>query len=430
VVYPRACRARIHRACAGSLTVGLASIIDDNQTTLYLSMQTTRENVYQNTTIFSDWCRLWPLFTLTAAWGLVTVMLGPLLPALVARWKILDSQAGTLFTASFIGQLIGAWFATRNLRLSLAAGAGLTVAGLVGLAWVGFPLAHVALFAIGIGLSAGLTAGNVIAGLSSLQRARSLALFNVSWSAGAIACPAIVRFASAGDTRLFFLSTAAIVAVCGGLATLLPRSLTRPASPTPNSLYTHARLPLRLVLLFGICMVIYIGVENAIGGWLPSFAARSNPDTKPSTIAMLYWLSELISRLLMALLLVRMSERVLYRASLALLLSSVAFLVLIPHLAPSMLWGAAITCGASIGPVYPLLIAFLLDRFAGHPWVGRLFALASIGGAFLPWLTGVVSTHFGGLRAGLIVPVAGILSMLLLSHTIGHPRSSAPAPKV
>jgi fucose permease len=87
--------------------------------------------------------------------------------------------------------------------------------------------------------------------------------------------------------------------------------------------------------------------------------------------------------------------------------------------------GAAILSGAAIGPVYPLLVAFLLARFSTHPRLGRLFASASLGGATLPWFTGVVSTHFGGLRAGLLVPAAGILLMLALSHAMIPARSPA-----
>lgn len=391
-------------------------------------MHTTRDNLHQNTTVLSDWRRLWPLFACTAAWGLVTVMLGPLLPALISRWNIQDAQAGTLFSASFLGQLIGAWFATRNLRVSLLAGAGLTVLGVLALAWVGFPLAHFALFATGLGISAGLTAGNVIAGLSSTHRSRALALFNVSWSLGAIACPALVRFAGPADTRLFFVITAAIVAVGGVVAATLPSSLTSATPTAPRSTKGAPHPPFILLIVFAVCMLLYIGIENALGGWLPSFAVRSNPAIKASTVAMLYWISELISRLTMALLLFRVPEPVLYRASLTLLLLSVAFLIFIPHPSLPILLGAAILNGASIGPVYPLLIAFLLGRFSSHPWLGRLFAAASLGGAFLPWLTGIVSTRSGGLRVGLVVPAVGVLLMLLLSETIVQARSLARSP--
>lgn len=387
-------------------------------------MHIDRDNLYQNTTVFSGWCRLLPLFACTAVWGLVTVMLGPLLPGLMARWKVGDAQAGTLFAASFMGQFIGAWVATRHLRGSLLAGAGLTIFGVTALVWTGFPSAHLAFFVIGLGISAGLTAGNVLAGLSSPHRARTLAVFNVSWSVGAIICPVLVRLSGSSNPRLFYVVIALMMAVGGLLLATHPRSLSHAAGKTSLGMSDRANTPPVPLFFFAVCMLLYIGNENALGGWLPTFAVRSNSHAVASTIALLYWLSELISRLAMASLPYRVSEVVLYRISLTLLLLTAVFLVLFPNPSVPILIGTAILAGAAIGPVYPLLIAFLLTRFSNHPWIGRLFASASLGGAALPWLTGVVSTHFGGLRAGFVVPATGIFLMLVLSANIIQTPSS------
>ncbi len=173
-------------------------------------------------------------------------------------------------------------------------------------------------------------------------------------------------------------------------------------------------------------MLLYIGNENSLGGWLPSFAVRNDPTLAASNIALLYWLSELASRLAMAALLHRISEAVLYRGSLILLLITQAALILIPHPSPTTILIVTVVSGAAIGPLYPLIIAFLLARTPNHPRLGRLFASASIGGATLPWLTGVISTHFGGLRAGLLVPTVGIALMLVLSAGILPTQFSTP----
>ncbi|RZU39990.1 MFS transporter [Edaphobacter modestus] len=391
-------------------------------------MPSVPDNLSPPASSYAIWRQLSPLFVCTMAWGVVTVMLGPLLPALIARWHIQDSQAGTLFTASFLGQLVGAWFATRNLRLSLLCGAALTAAGVAALAWTGFFWAHIALFAAGLGLSAGITAGNVVAGTATItRRATTLALFNVSWSIGAISCPVLARLCGASNTRLFFLITAAIVIVGGLFVATLPRTLTNepPASPSASA-PIPAFLPLLPLTLFAASMLLYIGNENSLGGWLPSFALRNDPTLAASNIALLYWISELTSRLAMAALLHRISEAALYRGSLILLLITQAALILIPHPSPTTILIVTAVSGAAIGPLYPLIIAFLLARTSNHPRLGRLFASASIGGATLPWLTGVISTHFGGLRAGLLVPTVGIALMLVLSAGILPTQFSTP----
>jgi fucose permease len=50
-----------------------------------------------------------------------------------------------------------------------------------------------------------------------------------------------------------------------------------------------------------------------------------------------------------------------------------------------------------------------------------MFALAGLGGATMPSLVGTVSTRFGGLKAGLYLPLAGCATMLVLY--VGTTRS-------
>jgi fucose permease len=66
--------------------------------------------------------------------------------------------------------------------------------------------------------------------------------------------------------------------------------------------------------------------------------------------------------------------------------------------------------GLSIGPLYPLLLSFILER-APRGWI---FAVAGLGSALLPWLTGMLSAHYGSLRYGLIMPFAAALLMIAL----------------
>jgi MFS transporter, FHS family, glucose/mannose:H+ symporter len=217
---------------------------------------------------------LLPVFFYFLAAGIATVMLGPLLPALIQRWHIQDAQAGTLFTANFAGQFCGSWFATRNLRASILYGSAITAAGCIALAWVGFGPAHIALFCTGLGLGAGLTAGNVIAGtVVPTARARLIAILNVVWGLGAIACPLLVRLSSARGIQYFFFATAALLAITSLVATAIPTptppphiaTTSAPASRAP-SLQQRLPLPPLPLLLFGAAIFLYIGVENALGG--------------------------------------------------------------------------------------------------------------------------------------------------------------------
>jgi len=368
---------------------------------------------------------LGPVYFYCLTAGVATVMLGPLLPSLMQLWRIQDAQAGVLFTANFIGQLIGAWFATRNLRNSILYGAAISAAGCVAMPWVSFGTAPIALFCVGLGLGAGLAASNVVVGtVLPASRARLLAVLNIAWSVGAIACPVLVHLSAPHGVRLFFLLTAGGLATASIFAIALPRVLRQTvetAEPSHPPLRTAAAtppLPLLSLIAFASALFLYIGVENSLGGWLPSYAVRTNPSLQAASIAFCFWIAELIGRLLMAAFSKRIGEATLYRVSIALLLFAEILLCTAAHLTPANMVVLAVLCGLALAPLYPLIVSFMLARTGNHPRLGPLFACASLGGAVLPWLTGIFSTQFHGLRIGLIVPAAGACLLLVLSAAL------------
>jgi len=368
---------------------------------------------------------LGPVFFYFFVAGIATVMLGPLLPALIARWHIQDAQAGTLFMATFAGQLCGAWFATRNLRASMLYGACMSAAGCVLMAWTDFDAAHMVLFCVGLGLGAGLTAGNVISGIAiPSARTRLIALLNVAWGAGAITCSLLVRVCGAGRVQLFFFVLAGCLALAAIFAIVLPHDVKIPPSATESAADAKIKrrmpLPLLPLLMFSAAMLLFVGIENALGGWLPSYGVRASPALLASSIALYFWIAEMTGRMLLAALTSLFGEASLYRWSVVLLILTEGALIVAGHLSAGGVVTLTILSGLALAPIYPLILSFFLARTGNHPRLGRVFAAASIGGAVLPWLTGVVSTRFHGLRAGLAVPATGAVLLLLLSAVIAN----------
>lgn len=358
-----------------------------------------------------------PVFFYFGVAGVATVMLGPLLPALISRYQVQDAQAGTLFAFNFAGQLCGAWIAVRNLRASVLYGALISAAGCLAMAWAPFNFAHLALFLNGLGLGAGLTAGNVIAGtFVSANRARLLALLNTCWSVGAIFCPLLVRACGPIHVNNFFYILSAVLAVSAIAATVIPRTPTQQQQPAQPK----TRIPLSPAMLFyfACALLLYVGIENALGGWLPTYAVRVDPTAHAADISFYFWLAEMAGRLLMATPANFLSEKSLYKIASALLIATLVVIIALPSLAPGHIALLTIAAGLTIAPIYPLILSFLLSRTGKHPHLGPLFASASLGGATLPWFTGIVSTHYHALRAGLAVPAAATALILLLAAAI------------
>ncbi|HEV2221849.1 MAG TPA: hypothetical protein VGR84_02505, partial [Candidatus Acidoferrales bacterium] len=81
------------------------------------------------------------LYSGFVATGMVTTLLGPVLPFLTARWQLDDMHAGLLFTAQFAGSMTGVLLSSviltrRGFRPSLVAGFGLMGIGVAALGFV------------------------------------------------------------------------------------------------------------------------------------------------------------------------------------------------------------------------------------------------------------------------------------------------------
>src|SRR6187455_539733 len=92
--------------------------------------------------------------------GIITVLLGQVLPVLSARLHLNDAEAGAFFVAQFGGSLLGTLFATKIARrvgfvITTVIGIVMMIVGLPGLNFESFAACWIAIFVYGAGL--GLT---------------------------------------------------------------------------------------------------------------------------------------------------------------------------------------------------------------------------------------------------------------------------------
>jgi fucose permease len=169
--------------------------------------------------------------------------------------------------------------------------------------------------------------------------------------------------------------------------------------------------PLRFLLPLVVMALCAVGVDSALSGWLTTYSRRADPGNAGGAVlaTSLFWFAIMLSRLAFSTrLLAYMGRRRVLHTTLWGTAASVALLIA-AH-GPATIRIAAAAAGLCIGPLYPLLLSFLLERSAR----GWIFAVAGLGSAFFPWLTGVLSAHYGSLRYGLIAPCAAALLMIVL----------------
>jgi len=357
--------------------------------------------------------------------GIVTVLLGPVLPALSARWLLNDAQAGEFFTAQFLASILGVALSgvlvsRGGYRLAMIVGLVFMAAGVgflpLGSRFVG--LAAVAGYGVGLGLTIP-TCNLLVAEVNPANRASALSLLNFSWTVGAVACPFLLApFERLGRISTFFHMVAAFVfLVAVSLAWVnLPRpdAATKDSAQSSTPLLRVLAMPTAIVL--GVLFFVYVGTENAVGGWLASYAKRlvDHPGTIWVTTPSYFYGGLLAGRALAPLFLRKISEVLLVRLSVTAALLGLTTL-LASHSMVAVLVSAAVI-GLGLAAIYPITISLLTNCFG--PMATRvgsvMFMLASFGAAVMPWLVGVTSTEMSSLKFGLAIPLLGCVLMLVL----------------
>jgi FHS family glucose/mannose:H+ symporter-like MFS transporter len=359
--------------------------------------------------------------------GAGTVLLGSILPRLSASWHLRDKDAGLLLLVQFATSASGALLVRRNLWQALACGYGLIGAGAIGIFFLQQKsLPAFAVYGLGLGLA--MTSTNMLTGRRYPQRmGAALALLNFSWSAGAVACPLLVA------QFLRLAPSSAAFAVLGLLAfsfALLPLLSARgdmqastSAGPAPTGMREATT-----ILYFAVLAFLYVGIEASIGNWMSTYATRATAWTfSGSTLAVaLFWAALLLGRAITPVILVRVSELGLYRASVFVTITGV-LLLLAAHRPLTILAGSVLS-GLALAPLFPLILALFLEEIGGSRNAGWVFAVAGLGGAVLSWLTGTISSGTGSLRIGLLVPGAAallMLAMIIWRRTSGGAKQQA-----
>jgi fucose permease len=356
--------------------------------------------------------------------GIITVLLGPMLPTLSVRWSLNYSQAGALFTAQYLASTVavslsGVLVSLRGFRFAIKAGLVLAGAGAALLLAGSRVLGMACIAAYGAGLGLAVPAANLlVAEVNPLRRSATLNLLNFCWSAGAVACPFLVAAAAKEHRVPLLLGAVAAFSflVAIGIA-VMPSSIVEPPigerswQRKPRLNVRQGALPALAALFF-----LYVGTENAFGGWVASYAKTLGSMTVAISLVTpsFFYASLMVGRWLAPLLLRTIHEVRLAQGGLLVACVGMAGLMF-SHDLPGVGVSSCLA-GFGLASIYPITISLLSREFGLEASrIGSvMFTLSNLGGGFLPWMVGVASNHSGTLKTGLAVPLIGSAAMFLL----------------
>ncbi len=360
--------------------------------------------------------------------GILTTLLGPMLPLLIVRWGMDDTQAGNLFLVQFLASLVGVQLSgfllsRYGFRPAFLSGLLFMAMG-VGTLYLGSHIqGMIAVAAYGLGLGLIIPTDNLLiaeistgAGLQS--RSGAVSLLNFFWGIGAVFCSLMVAWSASHHVLPIFLGTvAAFLILLGFLMRNLPFPLAAKRTEASASWREFMKRP--VIWLFATVFFLYPGAETAIGGWIGSYVSRLGVKGIDLATVMpaIFWSALTFGRALATAFLHRFSEIRVARLGCGIGVIGIGLILWAPSL-PAIISGALIT-GLGFATLYPIFVSRLSQTFgvAARSIGAIMFSLAMIGPAVIPWMVGVISHASGSLRAGLFLPL-GATVILFFAHLV------------
>ncbi len=354
--------------------------------------------------------------------GIVTFILGNILPIISKNLNLNDEQSGFFSTSQFWGSIIGTVstaFLIRRIGFVKTVGVGfmLFVIGLSGVNLSAFWLcwASVSIYGIGVGLLIPSTL-MLTAAINPIKTTSALNLMSSFWALGAVVSQPFVSLFGGGALTIptLLIVSLSLVFVIIYLIIFKDFSVEQNDSvsnlPAP-SIWSDPRS--WLIIAFGLCDV---GIESGVGIWLTTFTFRSN---LPIEIA---WLSATpiffgffaVGRAIAAVLARFLSNHQIIWASLTLTL--LGTILLIFSTGWQTIFFSAAILGLGLAAVFPTNMARFTETFgaSANKQTVPLFVMGSVGSMIIVWLIGYFSTAYNSLKAGLGVLLGAAIILLIL----------------
>jgi fucose permease len=362
-------------------------------------------------------------------YGMLSAMLGTILPDLSDRFRLSPRENGTIAFAQAIGLIIaslgvGPLLDNEGKKLGLMIGLALIATALFALPRAsGFRSILFLLFLLGVGGGIVVTGANaLVSDVGEAHRATALNMVNLFFGLGGLATPFIAANLFGRNWVRLCYTIAALTVV-----SLAIEASTKMPEPTRTGGFVLADaapvLGRPLLFLLGLFLFLYVSCEVGIWNWLPRhLIAQGIPESRALNILSLgFALGLLIGRVGVSPIFIRVPAiTVLLCASVVMAISTFLMLRLSNPLTAAIL---VFLAGLSMAPVFPTTLAIVGDNFPRMAGTAIGFVITC------GWIGLAVSSRIIGFIAGgdprrlkkalLVLPVSAVL-MVGLDLAIQH----------
>ena len=372
------------------------------------------------------------------AYGMISALLGTLLPDLSRRLALSDGQSGTAAFVQSVGLIIsclltGILIDRKGTKVGLVGGLGIAALALVGLAQASsFALLAGSMLWLGLGSGMVSTSTNTIASeLSPERRPAMLSFMNVFFGVGGLLTPLIGAY-------VFGINKVGLCYLVASITTaVFLTNVFVPSKPRPKTDSFSLTEALKLIgnsqlILMSLMLFLYVGCEVGMWNWLARhLVSQGIPEnTALRTLSFGFALGMLLGRLVASRILVSVSVVNVTLVS-ALIMALTTWGVLQTN--DPRLAGVLVFCaGLAMAPVFPAILGLVGDRFPVMTATAMGVAITSgcIGLAVSSKMIGVLAgSDPKRLKTALLVLPAFSLAMVIVNLLLRTSLRGSVAPR-
>lgn len=384
---------------------------------------------------------LWVMFLGYFTFGMITNILGGIIPEVIKQYNVSMFQAGLLAFAFFLAYFVcsiptGLLVDRFGAKPLLMAGAALMGVGCLVISMAtAYPMILAMIFAVGVGVTIIQAGGNPLIKYldQEVNYHRNLTLTIGFCGIGAFAGPFLLTY-----VKGLGYQWQTLYVPFAGLCLVLFLAMAASAFPQIKTASSEGfrfeqlgqLLAKPFVIAYALGLFFYVGAEVGTASWIVTFfekvhnlsgdaakiqvggiLAKVMP-TLPLVVVGLFWLGQGVGRLISGAFLNKLGSRTVLRLYAFL---TVVCLLLATFGTQTMSVVGFIACGFFTSVLFTLVFSGAINTIPENPGtLSGLLCTAIVGGAILPPIAGVVGDSFG-LQAAMFVPVLGFCYVLLLS---------------
>jgi fucose permease len=185
-------------------------------------------------------------------------------------------------------------------------------------------------------------------------------------------------------------------------------------------------------LLLGFILFFESGMEIMVGGWAATFFREELAIETSSAVLFLsfYWLGMIATRLVLGIILKRVSPAFVLRVSLLIAFSGALMMFFAQGLALALPGLLLIGIGFAAG--FPIILGYIGDQYPGLSGTAFsvAFVIALTGGMLLPYFTGLIG-NLADLRTSfLIIPVSILIMLILFGVVLKRIPATKSVPQI